>query len=129
MKRVLVVDDQKTITDLLADVLETAGYLVTTASNGKQGIRALFDTRPDLVITDLFMPSMDGNEFSRLVRMACDAPIIMLTAVEQIPHEIFQLHLVDDYLIKPVHIQLLLDRVATLLGGSPAKVYLLPNQS
>ena len=128
-QRVLVVDDQKTIRDLLTDVLESAGYLVTTASDGKQGVRALFETKPDLVITDLFMPGMDGNEFSKLVRMACDAPIIMLTAVEQVPHEVLELNLFDDYLVKPVRVDTLLGRVEALLGNRTPKIYLLPNQS
>jgi CheY-like chemotaxis protein len=114
-KKVLVVDDQELVREVLAECLELGGYEPYLASNGDEGLRQLYEHQPDLVITDMRMPGMDGYEFSRLVRDACDAPIIMLTGLAEVAPDVPSLNLVDAFIAKPIKIHDLLAQVAALL--------------
>ena len=78
--RVQVIDDDANLTRLLGESLESAGYEVISSSNGLEGIKQLYASRPDLVILDVMMPRMDGWETLRRVREMSDVPVIMLTA-------------------------------------------------
>ena len=78
-KKVLIVDDERQIVEVIAEYLEFEGYDSCTALNGEEGLRQMEEQHPDLVITDMRMPGMDGYEFSRRIRQAYDIPIIMLT--------------------------------------------------
>ena len=66
LKKILVVDDQSNILEIISLLLQKEGYEVSTANNGKEGIKELHRTRPDLVLTDISMPDMDGIEFLRM---------------------------------------------------------------
>lgn len=80
--KVLAIDDMRTLRDLLAGCLRGAGYEVVEAENGQQGLERLAETRPDLVITDLNMPIMDGIEFTRQARATppgAAIPVLILT--------------------------------------------------
>ena len=68
MKRVLVIEDEQMVRDVCARILERAGYFVALAENGKEGLRLFNESPFDLVITDIFMPEMDGLEFIRQLR-------------------------------------------------------------
>lgn len=113
---ILVVDDQESVRELIADALELGGYESRAASNGEEGLRQLYEQQPDLVITDMRMPGMDGFEFCRLVRQACDVPIIMLTGLGPGPQDVSSLNLVDAFIAKPFQISELLAQVAALLS-------------
>ena len=119
---VLIVDDQPVMLDMLKECLQSMGYETCVASNANEGLRRLYERRPDLVITDLWMPGMDGFEFSRIIRYTCDVPIMMLTALGQAEDETYDLSLIDDYLEKPVTIEELEDRIRVLLHGKTVHI-------
>ena len=81
-KKVLIVDDERLVRDLFAAVLEADGYATFVASNGLEGLRQFYENRPDLVISDMTMPLMEGSEFCRILRVMCDVPIIMISGAE-----------------------------------------------
>ena len=114
--KVLIVDDQESVREVLAECLELGGYEPFLASNGNEGLRQLYDHRPDLVITDMRMPGMDGYEFCRLIRNTCSVPIIMLTGLAEAAPDVPGLNLVDAFIAKPVKIYELLAQVAALLS-------------
>ena len=68
MKKILIVDDEHLVRDLFAVVLETDGYVTFVASNGLEGLRQFYENRPDLVISDMTMPLMEGSEFCKIIR-------------------------------------------------------------
>ncbi len=119
-KKVLVVDDDDSIRELLAQFLEIGEYQPITASGGEEGMRQLYEHDPDLVISDVLMPGMDGHEFCRLVRQASDIPIIMLSGqinLEQEEEKVQRLKLgIDAFLSKPVRMAEFLDTVESLLN-------------
>ena len=78
--KVLVVDDRQEIRDLLADILRTRGYQVSTATDGYDALTQFVLDRPDLLITDLTMPGMDGYELCRITRGISSVPIMVITA-------------------------------------------------
>jgi len=104
---ILVVEDDPAVLDVLKEMLETAGFRVATGGNGVQGLAALATARPDLVISDISMPEMDGYRFYEAVRARpqwIGVPFIFLTGKgdEDEIREGRRLG-VDDYLVKPVH--------------------------
>src|SRR5258708_5781961 len=102
MKRILVVDDEPKITQLLRDYLEGAGYGVQVARDGRTAISLAKTGRPDLVILDLGLPLMDGLDFTREYRKTSNTPIIMLTARSEESDKLIGLELgADDYVTKP----------------------------
>ncbi len=122
--RVLVVEDEPDIRDLLAFHLEREGYLVTRASTGSEGLRQARATPPDLVILDLMLPEIDGLEVCR--RLRADAgtaalPVIMLTAKGDEVDRVVGLEIgADDYIVKPFSPKELLARVRAVLRRSRA---------
>lgn len=114
--KVLIVDDQESVREVLAECLELGGYELCLASNGDEGLRQLSEHRPDLVITDMRMPGMDGYEFCRLIRNVSSVPIIMLTGLAEAAPDAPSLNLVDAFIAKPVKIHELLAQVAALLS-------------
>lgn len=115
-KKILVVDDEPTITRALRASFLANGYDVRTAHDGIAGLNVLEDWRPDLVITDLAMPGMDGIELCRRVRAASNLPIILLSVQENVESKIRALDAgADDYVTKPFSIDELLARVRTAL--------------
>ena len=77
--RILVVDDETQITRVLRTTLSSNGYEVKTAADGESGMNAAFDWLPDLIVTDLSMPKMNGIELCRAVRERSQVPIIVLS--------------------------------------------------
>ena len=122
--RVLVVEDEPDIRELLAFHLEREGFLVTRASTGGEGLRQARATPPDLVILDLMLPEMDGLEVCR--RLRADAgtaalPVIMLTAKGDEVDRVVGLEIgADDYIVKPFSPKELLARVRAVLRRSRA---------
>jgi type IV pilus assembly protein PilB len=113
--RILVTEDDPQLRDLLREVLQGEGYEVVTACDGEEALEAVYKIRPDLILTDLNMPRMDGLELLRRVRgnlSTCQIPVIFLTAVQSMDAEALALDLgADDYVSKPVPDTILLGRV------------------
>jgi two-component system KDP operon response regulator KdpE len=114
--KVLIVDDEPQITRVLRTALSTQGYSLRVASNGVEGMEAVHDWRPDLVITDLAMPQMDGVELCRSIRAVSEVPILVLSVRNQDRTKIEALDAgADDYVTKPFSIQELQARVRAQL--------------
>lgn len=114
--RVLVVDDEPQILRFLRPALEAAGYDVTEASDGREALKAIATTAPDVVILDLGLPDMDGKEVIRNVRDWSQVPIIILSARDREAEKIAALDLgADDYIEKPFGIGELTARLRTAL--------------
>lgn len=102
-RKILVVDDESVIRDILVDWLREAGFETKTAANGNEGLQRLGEYQPDLVISDVWMPGMDGYDFCRKVRHTSDAAIIMMTGVPKEAKVLREMNLdIDDYVIKPI---------------------------
>jgi len=120
-KRVLVVDDESQITRVLRQSLTAHRYDVRTAADGVSALDTFHDWHPDLVITDLQMPEMDGIEFCRSVRKESQLPIIVLSVRGEERTKVAALDAgADDYITKPFGIDELLARVRAALRRSPA---------
>jgi two-component system KDP operon response regulator KdpE len=110
--RILVVDDETQITRVLKTVLQSQGYEVKTAADGETALNLAVDWIPDLIVTDLSMPKLNGIELSRLVRERSQAPIIVLSVREEEKSKIEALDAgADDYVTKPFSTNELLARV------------------
>ncbi|NLL37931.1 MAG: response regulator transcription factor [Fretibacterium sp.] len=120
--KILVVDDEKAILDLVTQMLYRHGYEVFTASDGDSGLLAIYDLRPDLVILDLMLPKMDGWEVCRRVKADPEVrgiPILMLTARRDERDLVEGLNLgADDYVRKPFSTAELSARVSAVLRRS-----------
>jgi two-component system response regulator MprA len=115
-ERILVVDDDASITTALRRALSFEGYQVDIAHDGEEGLRDARDRVPDLVILDVLMPGVDGLEFCRRMRASDDTPILMLTARDEVADRVRGLDAgADDYLVKPFASDELLARVRALL--------------
>lgn len=116
MDRVLVVDDEKNMRDLLRIYLSNEGFEVTEAEGGAAAVNLLNQTTFDLVILDIMMPGMDGWEVCRRIRENAQTPILMLTARSETKDKVQGLQLgADDYLVKPFDPEELTARVNALL--------------
>lgn len=114
--RVLVVDDEEGILELVEYHLRRAGFDVLLAHTGLDGYRMATETRPDLVILDLMLPDMDGFEVCRRIRRHSDVPVLMLTARTDDVDKIVGLEIgADDYVTKPFNPRELVARVRALL--------------
>ncbi len=110
--RILVVDDERQITRVLRTSLQSSGYEVTTAHDGLEALASFQEKLPDLVITDLAMPEMDGVELTREIRRTSDTPIIVLSVRETERQKVTALDSgADDYIVKPFSMPELLARV------------------
>lgn len=112
MKRILVVDDERQIIRMLRASLQSSGYEVLTASNGIEGLEKFESGRPDLIITDLAMPEMNGLELTQAVRRLDRTPIIVLSVRDTDVMKVKALDEgADDYLTKPFSMPELLARI------------------
>jgi DNA-binding response OmpR family regulator len=116
MKKILVVDDEPRIVQLTRDYLERAGFAVLTASDGKGAISAARAERPDLIVLDLGLPTMDGLDVTRTLRRDTNVPIIMLTARGEETDKLVGLEIgADDYITKPFSPKEVVARVRAVL--------------
>ncbi len=116
MSRILVVDDEPQILRMLRTALISSGYDVVTAANGQEGFAALEKTKPDLVITDMSMPVMDGLALTEEIRRVSTVPIIILSVRSTEPVKVDALDAgADDYVTKPFNMPELLARVRAQL--------------
>ena len=115
--RLLVVDDEATILELLSGSLRLAGFEVMTAASGAEAVRAAASGRPDLVLLDVMMPDGDGFEALRRIRAGgAEVPVIFLTARDEEPDRVSGFAVgADDYVTKPFSLNELLGRIRAVL--------------
>jgi DNA-binding response OmpR family regulator len=117
MPRVLLIDDDPALLDVLSLAFEEAGYDVVTAVDGRAGLTAIETARPDAIVSDVNMPGVDGFQLCRTLRARNDlVPVVLLTSRDSEIDETLGLELgADDYVAKPFRTRSLLARVAALL--------------
>jgi len=114
--KILIVDDEAPIIDVLSYNLKQANYEVVVARDGEQALAQVRKELPDLIILDLMLPRLDGLEVCRILRREQDIPIIMLSARDAEVDRVVGLELgADDYVVKPFSVRELLARVKTVL--------------
>ena len=115
-KRILIIDDDPGLTQLLSRILLEEGAEVITAYNGQGGLRLLFERRPHLVFLDIMMPDLDGWQVCRQIRQLSDVPIIIISALRQDEEIALGLNIgADDFITKPFSRAVLLARTQAAL--------------
>ena len=115
--KVVVVDDQDMIREVLVETLQLSGYEAFQGCNGDEGLRLVEEHSPELVITDIRMPGMDGFEFSRRIRETSEARILMLSGLDEQQHECDSTGLIDAFMTKPIMLQEFLSVVESTISG------------
>ncbi|WP_313526569.1 response regulator [Anaerotignum sp.] len=111
-KKILIVDDEKNIVDIIAFNLKKEGYKILKAADGAEGVKLALAENPDLILLDIMMPKMDGYEACKKIREKKNTPIIMLTARAEEVDKVLGLELgADDYVTKPFGVRELMARV------------------
>ncbi|NLL63677.1 MAG: response regulator transcription factor [Ruminococcaceae bacterium] len=114
--RILVVDDDANICELLRLYMEKEGFSVTIANDGETAVRVFSEVNPDIVILDIMLPKMDGWQVCREIRKISDKPIIMVTAKGETFDKVLGLELgADDYVVKPFDTKEIMARVKAVL--------------
>lgn len=125
MAKVLIIEDELTLANNLADKLRGEGYNVTTAPDGEDGLDKVRSERPDLIVLDIMLPGLDGLSLCRIVRRDTSTshiPIIMLTARGTEVDKIVGLESgADDYVVKPVALGEFLARVRAVMRRAPGR--------
>jgi len=124
IKRILCIEDEVEMIDLVSLILKRGGYEVIGARGGREGLEAMAREKPDLVLLDLMMPEMDGWEVYQQMKAAEHSkgiPVIVVTAKAESIDKVLGLHIgkVDDYITKPFGPQELLESVEKVLSRSP----------
>lgn len=115
-EKILVVDDDTNICELLRLYLTKEGYQVTTANDGEEGLEKFNQLKPDMVLLDVMMPKMDGLEVCRRIRKLGNTPVMMLTAKGETFDKVLGLELgADDYVVKPFETKEIVARIKAVL--------------
>lgn len=111
-KKILIVDDEKPISDIIKFNLSKEGYEIDTAFDGDEALKKVYQFQPDLVLLDVMLPKLDGFQVCRKIRESFNMPIIMLTAKEEEVDKVLGFELgADDYITKPFGMRELIARV------------------
>ncbi len=127
-KRVVYVEDEAEMIDLVRIILGRRGYTVMGANGGREGLELVRKELPDLVLLDLMMPDMDGWDVYHQIKsddLTRDIPVIVITAKAQNIDKVLGLRIakVEDYIAKPFSPQELLERVDQVLSAHPKTVH------
>ena len=121
-RKILIVDDEKNIVDIISFNLKKEGYEVFVAYNGEEAVRKNEEETPDLILLDIMMPKVDGYEACKKIREKYDTPIIMLTARAEEVDKVLGLEIgADDYVTKPFGVKELMARVKANLRRQSVK--------
>ena len=116
MEKILVVDDDKNICELLRLYIEKEGFGVIIANDGQQAVEMFNRESPDLIILDIMLPKLDGWQVCREIRKSSNCPIIMLTAKGEVFDKVLGLELgADDYMVKPFEAKEVVARIKAVL--------------
>jgi len=120
MSRVLLIEDSESERAMVVDRLRRHGHEVSIAGDGRDGLRQLYDLKPDIVLLDVVMPGLDGWKTLELIRQVTTVPVIMLTGLNTEIERVRGLRGgADDYLGKPYSPAELLARIEAVLRRSP----------
>ena len=123
LTKILAIDDDTAMTELLALLLKSHGFEITTANSGEKGIELIQQIRPDIILLDLMMPQMDGWETCKKIRKFSKTPIIVLSALNNPGMVASALDAgADDYLIKPVPSSILIAHIKNLARRNTAQL-------
>ena len=121
--KILAIDDDTAMTDLLIILLQSRGFEITTANSGKEGIELIRKTQPNIILLDLMMPDMDGWETCKRIREFSNIPIVVLSALNNPGMIASALDAgADDYLIKPVPSSILVAHIKNLARRSTGQL-------
>ncbi len=116
LQKILVIDDDEKLNDLLKNYLSDFGYKVLSATHPERGLQLMHSQKPELVILDVMLPDMSGFEVCKQIRQDSDVPVVMLTARGELMDRVVGLELgADDYLPKPFEPRELVARIQTVL--------------
>ena len=119
MQKILVVEDDLDIQELLKNFLQEAGYSIVLANDGVEALSIFSDVQFDLILLDIMLPKIDGFAVCELIRKQSQVPIIMLTALNGEEEQIRGLDMqVDDYITKPFSMPVLIRKIAAVLRRS-----------
>jgi DNA-binding response OmpR family regulator len=122
-RTILVVEDETTLRETLAEALEAEGFRVVSAGDGREALTRFREDRPDLVLLDLMLPELSGIEVCRIIRAESGVPIVMLTAKDSEVDKVVGLELgADDYVTKPFSLRELSARIRALFRRSEQAV-------
>jgi DNA-binding response OmpR family regulator len=122
-RTILVVEDEPTLRETLVEALESDGFRVVAAADGREALTRFRGERPDLVLLDLMLPELSGIEVTRIIRAESGVPIVMLTAKDSEIDKVVGLELgADDYVTKPFSLRELTARVHALFRRADASV-------
>ena len=123
MQRILIIDDEKTVVDMLSDFLITQGYAVSKAYDGEDGIRKFDSDKPDIVMCDIKMPRKDGYAFLEEIRSSRNwVPVILVSAISD-PVNIMKGYAfeADYYITKPINLENTLKTLKIMLSLAPLR--------
>lgn len=119
--KILIVDDEKIIQEVMTRLLRKKGFITETAENGRDALEKIVQDKPDIIILDILMPEMDGLQVYKRLRENPDTqhiPIIFLSAEESIKHAILdKTRTITEYIEKPCDIEYLVKRIKSLTTG------------
>lgn len=120
--KILIVDDDENICELLTLYLEKEGYQVICSHDGQEALEVFKEENPDLIILDIMLPGMDGKEVCRHIKRNSDVPILMLSAKAETFDKVLCLELgADDYVVKPFEAKELIARVKAIIRRTKGK--------
>ncbi len=122
MSKILIVDDDTNICELLRLYIEKEGFSCAIANDGKQALKMFLDYKPNLVLLDIMLPELDGFQVCRTIRERSNCPIIMLTAKGEVFDKVLGLDIgADDYIVKPFEAKEVIARINAVLRRSGAE--------
>lgn len=124
MKKILIIEDEKNLIDIIADTLSEEGFHIIKAFNGDDGLQEFYDQKPDLVLLDINLPKKNGWNICSEIRKYSNIPIIMMTARDTEFDELKGLELgADDYITKPFSLKILSARIKKILKLENNSIY------